>query len=139
MNTLITRVATVAGLLLSAVAGQAAQSFDVKFNFRTPAGEHTAGRYSVEVRDNMAGATKLVYLRSEETGKAVIFYPVAGLQKMNGEGRARLAFKCSDSGCNLAEVWSNANFGWTVRQRKQTPAEAERMAIVVPAGNPVSE
>jgi hypothetical protein len=140
MNTLFTRVAAVAGLLLSAVAGQAAQKFDVNFNFNTPAGEHAAGMYAVEVRDNVAGATKIVYLRHVETGKAVMFYPTSGLQKLNAEGPARLAFKCGDKGCNLAEIWSNANYGYTVRQRKLTPAEAERMtAVVVPASSTASE
>jgi hypothetical protein len=140
MNTLFTRVATVAGLLLGAVAGQAAQSYDVKFNFRTPAGEHAAGKYVVEVRDGIAGATKVVYLRNQDTRQAVMFYPMAGLQKMNADGPARLAFKCGGAGCSLAEIWPNANHGFAVRQKKLTPAEAERLtSVVIPATNPASE
>jgi len=140
MNTLFTRVAAVAGLVLSAAAGQAAQKFDVKFNFRTPAGEHAAGKYVVDARNTTAGAG-MIYLRNQDTGKAVVFYPLAPVQKLNADGPARLAFKCSDkNGCNLAEVWSNANFGYTVRQRKITSAEAERMtAVVVPASTNASE
>jgi hypothetical protein len=139
MKSFYTRAAAVAGLLLSAVAGQAAQNFDINFSFRTPAGEHPAGTYTVDVRDNVAGATRLVYLRNRETRKAVMFYPTAGLQKMNADSPARLTFRCNNVGCNLAEIWTDPTFGWAVRQRKPTPAEAERMAVVVPARNTPSE
>jgi hypothetical protein len=112
MKTVYHRVAAVAGLLLSAVAGQAAQNFDINFTFRTPAGEHAPGMYSFEVRDGISGATKVVYLRDVETGKAVLFYPISGLEKMKAEGPARLTFKCNDVGCNLAEVWTDPALGF---------------------------
>jgi hypothetical protein len=140
MNTVIARVGAVAGLLLSAVAGQAAQSFDVKFNFRTPAGEHPAGAYMVDVNDHTSTATRIVYLRNLETRRTVMFYPVSGIEKRQAaEGPAKLKFKCGNAGCNLAEIWTDPNFGWAVRQPKLSPAEAERMTVSVPARNTPSE
>jgi hypothetical protein len=139
MKSLYTRVAATAGLLLSALGAQAAQNFDINFRFRTPAGEHPAGTYTLDVRDGISGATKIIYLRDAETRKAVMFYPVSGIEKMNGDGPARLAFRCNSTGCNLAEVWAGPTFGYAVRQRKPTAAEAERMAVVVPARNTPSE
>ena len=138
MKTLITRVAAVAGLLLTAVAGQAAQTYDVKFNFRSPAGEHPAGRYVAEVKDQ-TGGTRMLYLRNVETGKAVMFSPIAPIEKMQNTGPAVMKFQCSTTGCSLAEVWKDSNYGFAVRQRKATGADAERFAVVVPAETPAAE
>jgi hypothetical protein len=138
MKSFYTRAAAVAGLLLGTM-GLQAQNFDINFKFRTPAGEHPAGTYTVDVRDGIAGATKIVYLRDAETRKAVLFYPVAGIENMKADGPARLAFRCNSTGCNLAEVWTNPAFGYAVRHRKPTPAEAERMAVVVSSRNTPSE
>jgi hypothetical protein len=96
--TIFTRVAAVAGLLLTAVAAQAAQRFDVKFNFRTPAGEHAAGKYSAELRDQTAGATKVIFLRNLETGKTVMMIPIAPIEKLQADGPAQLKFP-SPPGC----------------------------------------
>jgi hypothetical protein len=139
MRTAFTRVAGVAGLLLSAVAGQAAESFDVKFNFRTPAGEHPAGAYAIDVRQNTAGANRIVFLRNTETRKAVMFYPVSGIEKKQADGKPRLTFKCNAAGCNLAEIWTDPNLGWSVRQPRLSPAEAERLTVSVPARSTPSE
>ena len=136
MKVAFIRNAAVAGLLLSAVAAQAASTFDIKFNFRTPVGEHAAGKYVAEVRDLTSGASKIIYLRSLETGKAVMIAPMAPMEKLKAEGTAQLKFRCSNVGCNLAEVWKDANYGFAVRERKATPAESERVAVVVPATTP---
>ena len=114
-------------LSASAFAADSTQKVDVNFAFRTPSGEHAAGAYTMQVRQTPTMA--LMELRSAETGKTVLFYPVSSLLAKRGE-QPRLVFKCGGSGCDLAEVWSDAE-GFAIRQRKPVAGE-DRVAVAVP-------
>lgn len=116
-------------LSTSAFAADAQQKVDVGFAFRTPTGDHAPGAYSLNIRQTAASAH--MELRSVETGKAVLFYPLSTLQATRGE-QPRLVFKCADANCDLAEIWTS-HAGYAVRQRKGAAAESEKLAIVVPA------
>lgn len=122
-------------LSTSAFAADTMQKADIGFAFRTPTGEHTAGEYKLVIRKTASSAH--MELRSTETGKTVLFYPMSTLQAKRGE-QPRLVFKCGESNCDLAEIWTSHQ-GYAVRGRKLTPAEAERMALVVPVTSGVSE
>ena len=117
-------------LSITAFGATVTESADINFKVRTPAGEHAAGSYRLLIRDNAAVAG-LVELRNTQTGDSVMFQPVSGVQgKLSGEN-PRLVFKCAAGNCNLAEIWTSTR-GFTIRQRKPTPAEVERMAAAVP-------
>lgn len=124
----IRTILTTAILSASAFAADSAQSVDVNFAFRTPTGEHGAGAYQLQVRQTPN--VVLMELRSAETGKAVLFYPVTSLAAKRGE-QPRLVFKCGGSVCDLAEVWSDSQ-GFAIRQRKPIAGEAEGVAVSVP-------
>jgi hypothetical protein len=122
-------------LSTTAFAADTLQKADIGFAFRSPTGEHAAGEYKLRIRQNPASAH--MELRSSETGKTVMFYPMSPLQAKRGE-QPRLVFKCGGANCDLAEIWTD-HVGYAVRQRTPTPAEAERMAVVVPVKSGVSE
>ena len=132
--TLKTILAT-ALLSTAAFAADTRQKADISFAFRTPTGDHPAGAYNLVIRESAISAH--MELRSAETGKTVMFYPITTMQAKRGE-EPRLVFKCAAANCDLAEIWTS-NEGYAVRQRKRTPAEAERLAIVVPVKSGVSE
>ena len=111
------------------------QKADIGFAFRTPTGEHAPGAYNLVIRQTAVSAH--VEVRNAETGKVVMFYPTSNLQAKRDE-KPRLVFKCGGSDCDLAEIWTSQQ-GYAFRQRKPTPAEAERLAIVVPMTNNASE
>jgi len=122
-------------LSTSAFAADTMQKADIGFAFRSPTGQHTAGEYKLVIRQTAASAH--MELRSAETGKTVLFYPMSTLQAKRGE-QPRLVFTCGESNCDLAEIWTSQQ-GYAVHTRKPTPAEAERMAVVVPVKSGVSE
>lgn len=124
----IKTILTTAILSASAFAADSAQKVDVSFAFRTPTSEHAAGAYNLQVRQT--AHLVLMELRSAETGKAVLFYPVTSLAARRGE-QPRLVFKCGGSVCDLAEVWSDSQ-GFAIHQRKPIAGEAERVAVSVP-------
>lgn len=103
------------------------QKADLKFPFTTPAGKHEAGVYNLQIRDN-PGTGGMIEMRNAATGKAVLFYPNSPLFTYKKGLSPRMVFKCNGSQCNLAEIWTNSQ-GYAIRQRKPTPAEAERMAV----------
>jgi hypothetical protein len=117
-------------LSITAFGATVSETADVNFKFRTPAGEHAAGSYKLLIRDN-APVAGLVELRNTQTGDSVMFYPVSAVQGKRSGENPRLVFKCAAGNCNLAEIWTSTR-GFTIRQRKPTPAEAERMATSVP-------
>ena len=107
------------------------QKADLNFNFRTPVGDHQSGAYKLQIRDNGAAST-LIEVHNVETGKRQLFYPVSTIQPKQLGEKPRLVFKCTGSECNLAQIWTSHR-GFEIRQRKPTPAQAERMTANVPA------
>jgi hypothetical protein len=133
---MLTRFAAGAALVLSAVSVQAAQSAQkvrIDFAFRTPAGEHAPGAYTVSLRDFASGAP-FIHLMNDATRRSVMFYTQSPMMNPRSEDPSRLIFKCGSAGCDLAEVWNGIN-GHTIRRSKQAPADAEQsaVAVVVPA------
>jgi hypothetical protein len=120
-------ILTAAILSVSAFGATVTQKADLKFPFRTPAGEHAAGSYTLQIRDN-PGTGGIVELRSKETGKAVMFYPASQLVS-NRREIPRMVFKCTASECRLAEIWTSSQ-GFAVRNRTPSPAEAERPVTI---------
>ena len=116
-------------LSMTAFAADSVQRADVNFSFRTPSGVHEAGAYNLVVRQ--APATVHLELRSVETGKTVMFFPLSNLAPKRSGENPRLVFKCAASNCDLAEVWSFSQ-GFAVRQPKGGAAEPERVAVTVP-------
>jgi hypothetical protein len=116
-------------LSMTAFAGDSIQKADVNFSFRTPSGVHEAGTYHLMVRQ--APASAHLELRSVETGKAVMFFPLSNLTPKRAGEQPRLVFKCGGSNCNLAEVWTFSQ-GFSVRQPKAGAGEPERVAVTVP-------
>ena len=117
-------------LSMSAFGATVSQKADMKFAFTTPSGEHAAGTYNLNIRENAATGA-LIELRSAETGKAVMFYPLSTLTTYKRGQAPRMVFKCTDAKCSLAEIWTSSQ-GYAIRQRKQTPDEAAKLAITVP-------
>jgi hypothetical protein len=124
-------------LSTSAFANTTTQKADLNFAFSTPAGKHDAGSYKLQIRDN-PGTGGIIELRNAETGKAVMFYPVSMITTYKQSEAPRMVFKCADSQCSLAEIWTGTQ-GYAIRQRKRTPAEAEKVAVTVSVSTAAAE
>ncbi len=61
------RAILAAAFLSTTAFGLTNQKADLGFSFRTPSGEHAAGKYTLQIRDN-AGTNGIIQLRSAETG-----------------------------------------------------------------------
>jgi hypothetical protein len=114
--------------MVLAASAQAGQKVDIAFPFSTPAGEQPAGKYNVEFRQLAGG--KYVELRNIETGAAVMFHPTNTTTNLRGAETPGFVFSCVQSGCQLKRIWENGVSGYDFRQRKLSPAEAERLAVV---------
>ena len=115
------------GLILAASA-QAGQKARIDFPFRTPAGELPAGKYLVETKD--MASSKYIQLTNLETSRSVLFYPETQFRETRGGESPRMVFSCTSTGCNLSQIWTESVNGFGIRQKKLSPAEAERLTVV---------
>ena len=111
-----------------AASAQAAQKLTIDFPFRTPVGELPAGTYNVDF--TQLGTGKYIQLRNAGTGAAVLFHPNNPVTNIRGTEQPRAIFSCAQSGCTLRRIWTSGVDGFDFRQKKLTPAQAERLAVI---------
>ncbi len=76
----------------------------------------------------MNTARDVVQLSNGRDIKVAIGFTAHG----DGQGPARLLFSCdAGTGCALVQVWDTNGAGLQFRKAKMTPAEKERMAVVI--------
>ena len=104
------------------------QRASISFPFRTPTAELPAGSYEVEFR--YLGSGRYVEFLNVDTRQKVMFHANNPVSNVRGTEQPRLIFACGQAGCSLQRIWQSSVDGMDFFQKKLTPAQAERLAVV---------
>jgi hypothetical protein len=132
-------VAAAAVVMSAGVVSAQSLKADIPFAFRASGKTLAPGSYRVDVASGTS-SVRYFRLRNETEGQAVLSMPVAAHdanKDWRADGKARLAFACGGSGCELIELWQGGNDRASYQFRQSKPhGEDTRMAVVEmrPAG-----
>lgn len=103
---------------------------DVGFNFRFMSKDLPAGEYVITRLAAFANPT--FKLANVATGEAVLMVARSQETAKRQDLPPRLVFKCDSVTCGLSQIWmGGADPGYVLPKPKLTPAEQERVAVVV--------
>lgn len=123
--------------LMAASTAAFAETVTAKIGFPFQAGGKTfaaAAEHNIAVNALQSGA--MVIVVTDPASKVSRMFVPTPITPGYAQGvQPKLVFNCvGDSACSLKEVHTTTGAQWLIRQRKLTPAEAERMTVVtVPA------
>jgi hypothetical protein len=121
--------ATVTLAAASAAYGQEKMSANVGFPFKMQSANLPAGGYDL-IRSTTG--TTVFQLRSVDGHKSVLVSPRYVIARMDvSNAQPRLIFRCNSETCALAEIWTADGTGYAAPKPKLSPAEKERLAVVV--------
>ena len=109
---------------VSTIQGQARLTAFVPFPFTTGTAPGAAGHY--EIDPNYVSGVTMLHNIDNRSYVAILRQ---GSLHDPVNGRARLVFRCVESGCALSQIFTGAD-GWQLSTPKPSPAEKERLAVV---------
>ncbi len=122
-------VGAVALAAASAAYGQNLMKANIGFPFKMQSANLPAGSY--DVVPSTDASSRYWVLRSEHRAVIVSARYAIEQPRTPSEAHPRLVFNCGSHGCALAEIWTPDGAGYAAPRPKLSPAEKERLAVVV--------
>jgi len=128
-NLTLTLTAAVLTLVTAVAYGQNNPlTATIPFAFHAANSNLPAGRYRVARASGTMGGSGIMQLRNLETGKSVFLASRVPITDSE-DTRPRLVFRCGESGCALATLWSGEGTGMEFATPKLPAAEKERSEV----------